>query len=59
MWSLKNVLHRKWGIFDDKWVYYGSDNQDNRGQDYSSEAFVYTDDAATVSRFSKRSSRRT
>ncbi|OFZ19905.1 MAG: hypothetical protein A2X94_14715 [Bdellovibrionales bacterium GWB1_55_8] len=48
LWTRKSTLHRKGGIYDDRWAYLGSDNLDRRGQEYSSEAIVFTDDSAIL-----------
>ncbi|HTL11899.1 MAG TPA: phosphatidylserine/phosphatidylglycerophosphate/cardiolipin synthase family protein [Bdellovibrionota bacterium] len=48
MWDTKATMHRKGGIFDDRWAVFGSDNLDNRGQEWSSESIVVTDDAEVI-----------
>ncbi|MCC7440413.1 MAG: phosphatidylserine/phosphatidylglycerophosphate/cardiolipin synthase family protein [Bdellovibrionales bacterium] len=43
MWDQDGTMHRKGGIFG-KYVVYGSDNLDHRGQEWSSESVIFTDD---------------
>ncbi|HAZ11832.1 MAG: hypothetical protein A2X86_07730 [Bdellovibrionales bacterium GWA2_49_15] len=47
MWNEKSTLHRKGGVIGDV-VFFGSDNLDNRAQEYQSESVMYTDDAIVV-----------
>lgn len=47
-WNQKATLHRKGGIFGNSLTYYGSDNLDNRGQEYQSESVIMTDDPLTI-----------
>jgi len=48
LWQKKSTMHRKGGIIGGKYAYFGSDNLDRRGQNYSSESIAITDDAETV-----------
>ncbi len=48
LWQRKSTMHRKGGIIGGKYAYFGSDNLDRRGQNYSSESISITDDAETV-----------
>jgi cardiolipin synthase len=50
LWGRPSTMHRKGGAFGLDWAFFGSDNLDRRGQDYSSESIVFTDDAETVGR---------
>ena len=43
LWSEASTLHRKGGMIGDV-IFFGSDNLDNRGQDYQSESVLFTDD---------------
>jgi cardiolipin synthase len=52
-WGKKSTFHRKGGAFDGKWVYFGSDNLDRRGQNYSEEIVAFTDDAKFVAEFNQ------
>jgi len=47
------TFHRKGGMFDNKIVYIGSDNLDNRGHQFQSESIAFTDDAGAVADFTK------
>ncbi|MEK6626142.1 MAG: phosphatidylserine/phosphatidylglycerophosphate/cardiolipin synthase family protein, partial [Bdellovibrionota bacterium] len=47
MWNENSTLHRKGGVIGDV-VFFGSDNLDNRAQEYQSESVMYTDDAVVV-----------
>ncbi|MBI2518780.1 MAG: phosphatidylserine/phosphatidylglycerophosphate/cardiolipin synthase family protein [Bdellovibrio sp.] len=47
MWNEKSTLHRKGGVIGDV-VFFGSDNLDNRAQEYQSESVIYTDDVVIV-----------
>ena len=53
IWTRKATLHRKGGIFDagrpnTQKMFMGSDNLDVRGQEYSSESIVWTDDPKMI-----------
>jgi phosphatidylserine/phosphatidylglycerophosphate/cardiolipin synthase-like enzyme len=53
VWTRKATLHRKGGVFDagdlkHQKMFLGSDNLDVRGQEYSTESIVWTDDAKLV-----------
>lgn len=48
LWQRKSTMHRKGGIFGGKYAYFGSDNLDRRGQNYSSETIAATDDPEIV-----------
>lgn len=48
LWNQKGTIHRKGGKIG-KVAFYGSDNLDNRGQDYQAEVVVYTDSSKVVS----------
>jgi cardiolipin synthase len=53
IWTRKATLHRKGGIFDPgdsqrQKLFMGSDNLDVRGQEYSSESVVWTDDSKLI-----------
>lgn len=50
-WGKKSTFHRKGGIFDGRWAYFGSDNLDRRGQNYSEEVVAFTDDEKFVADF--------
>jgi len=52
LWEPKSTMHRKGGIYDGKWAYFGSDNLDRRGQEYSSEALAFTDDPELLAQLS-------
>lgn len=41
LWKLKSTIHRKGGMYG-KVSFFGSDNLDNRGQEYSSESVFFT-----------------
>lgn len=47
-WTRTSTMHRKAGVYDGRWAYVGSDNQDKRGQDYSSESVAFSDDPAFI-----------
>ncbi len=47
LWKEKSTLHRKGGVIGDM-AYFGSDNLDNRAQEYQSESVVYSDDSTIV-----------
>ncbi len=47
-WTKSSTMHRKAGVYDGRWAYVGSDNQDKRGQDYSSESLAFSDDPAFI-----------
>ncbi|HCM38672.1 MAG TPA: hypothetical protein DIS93_01765 [Bdellovibrionales bacterium] len=44
LWQEPSTMHRKGGIYDDRWAYFGSDNLDRRAQEYSTETIAFTDD---------------
>lgn len=48
MWSKTSTMHRKAGIYDSRWAFVGSDNQDVRGQNYSSENVAFFDEPEIV-----------
>jgi phosphatidylserine/phosphatidylglycerophosphate/cardiolipin synthase-like enzyme len=53
IWSRKATFHRKGGIFDagqsaTQKTFLGSDNLDVRGQEYSTESVVWTDDPSII-----------
>lgn len=48
LWDQKGTMHRKGGVFDDQWAFFGSDNLDRRGQNYSTESVIYTDNPASI-----------
>jgi len=50
LWKGPMTLHRKSGIYDNKWAYIGSDNLDIRGHEYSSESIAFSDDRNFVER---------
>lgn len=47
IWKLKSTIHRKGGLYG-KVAFFGSDNLDNRGQEYSSESVIFTDSPTIV-----------
>jgi len=53
MWSGTSTMHRKAGIYDGL-AFIGTDNQDIRGQKYSSEDVVFTDDPKIVSELERQ-----
>lgn len=53
VWQKPCTMHRKGGVFDNKWAYFGTDNLDRRGQDYSSEITIFTDDQSVVKQMSE------
>jgi cardiolipin synthase len=50
LWSEASTLHRKGGKIGDV-IFFGSDNLDNRGQDYQSESVIFTDDKTILKDF--------
>jgi cardiolipin synthase len=50
LWPFKNTMHRKGGVYDGKWAYFGSDNLDRGGANYQSEDVLFTDDSGIVSK---------
>ncbi|MCC7441879.1 MAG: phosphatidylserine/phosphatidylglycerophosphate/cardiolipin synthase family protein [Bdellovibrionales bacterium] len=50
LWNNAGTMHRKGGLLGDSLAYFGSDNFDNRGQEYSSETVLYTDESALIER---------
>ena len=48
VWNRKSMNHRKGGVYDNRWAYFGSFNLDRRGSDYSSESMIFTDDRDVV-----------
>jgi cardiolipin synthase A/B len=48
LWPRKSLMHRKGGVFDGRWCYFGSDNLDRRGTEKQTETVVFTDDAQAV-----------
>ena len=53
MWSGTSTMHKKAGIYD-QLAFIGTDNQDIRGQKYSSEDVVFTDDPKIVSELERQ-----
>ncbi len=47
-WGHPGMLHRKGGVFDGRWAFFGSDNLDRAASFYNSEAISYTDDPVFV-----------
>jgi len=47
LWNEKATLHRKGGVMGD-YAFFGSDNLDNRAQEYQAESVLYTDDNSIV-----------
>lgn len=47
-YSRSNVFHKKGAIFGNKYAVFGSDNFDNRGQEYSAETISITNDKDIV-----------
>lgn len=52
-WNHKSTMHRKGGVVGSALSIVGSDNFDNRGQEYSSEAVLYSDDPELNRRLSE------
>lgn len=48
LWPRNYTMHRKAGLFDSRYAYFGSDNLDRRGQRFSTESIVFTDDQPTI-----------
>ena len=48
LWQKPSTLHRKGGVYDGRWAYFGSDNLDRRAQEYSSESLAFTDDPEII-----------
>lgn len=53
LWKGPMTMHRKSGIYDNKWAYVGSDNLDSRGHHYSSESIAFSNDPAFVARINQ------
>lgn len=47
LWKIKSTIHRKGGIYGNI-AFFGSDNLDNRAQEYSSESIVFTNSKAVA-----------
>ena len=52
LWNKDITMHRKGGIFDQKYAFIGSDNLDVRGHNYSSESIAFIEDKEFVSKIS-------
>ncbi len=50
LWSEKSTLHRKGGVYGNI-AFVGSDNLDNRAQEYQSESVLFSDDERLVNEF--------
>jgi phosphatidylserine/phosphatidylglycerophosphate/cardiolipin synthase-like enzyme len=48
LWNGPSTIHRKAGVFGDKWAYIGSDNLNSRAQSYNTENIAFTDDASLI-----------
>ncbi|MCC7442751.1 MAG: phosphatidylserine/phosphatidylglycerophosphate/cardiolipin synthase family protein [Bdellovibrionales bacterium] len=48
LWNGPGTIHRKAGVFDDRWAYLGSDNLDARAIHQNTETIAFMDEASVV-----------
>ncbi|MBI3555761.1 MAG: phosphatidylserine/phosphatidylglycerophosphate/cardiolipin synthase family protein [Deltaproteobacteria bacterium] len=48
IWNRPGMLHRKGGVYDGRWAFFGSDNLDRGAHVYNSENLAFTDDTDFV-----------